>query len=362
MALAVGWKAPVVHAPAPTRSGAAQGAAALDAWLGDLAGARKEAAERNVVLLLHVILEGEPQNDDYRNDLLPHPKLLELSQRAVVMVANNGQHKLETYIEKVDGLELERRRCSVYPMFESCVPHNAPWLEIYRELQEDTGELRCPQTVIEQPGGELAWRYNVANPPPAAELVQALERAQKAAGPGLTSDQVRAVKSAAFDARNMQRAQGFAAAWKHWQEVLALTQRGVFAEEARAGQVACMEALGAELAAARALLVPGTGAQGYAKLLELLAACAGMPNERELKKEVRDAERNPEVRGEIARYKLELEAEALFDEGVALFDAGDERRAERTIARLLKTPKYADTPAARKAAERFPQWVPEKES
>ena len=112
----------------------------------------------------------------------------------------------------------------------------------------------------------------------------------------------------------------------------------------------------------RALLVPGTGAQGYAKLLELLAACAGMPNERELKKEVRDAERNPEVRGEIARYKLELEAEALFDEGVALFDAGDERRAERTIARLLKTPKYADTPAARKAAERFPQWVPEKES
>lgn len=121
-----------------------------------------------------------------------------------------------------------------------------------------------------------------------------------------------------------------------------------------------MAGLAAETEAAVALLVPGTAAKGYANLLELVEACAGLPNERDLRKRLRDAERAPELREEIARYKLEQEAEALWNEALAQLDAGDERRAERTIARLLKTPKFADTPAAKRAAERFPEWVPEQ--
>lgn len=345
---------PTVYAPAP----AAQGAASLEAWKGDLAGARREAAERNVVLLVHIILEGEPQNDDYRNDLLPNARILQLSQNAVVIVANNGQHPPQTVREVVDGRPVERQRCSVYPMFDSCVQHTAIWMDVYREWQEETGELLCPQTVIELPGGEQAWRFNVADPPPAAELVRNLDQAQKAAGPGLSAEQLRSVKLAVSNGRAMQSARGWAQAWKHWQEVLALTARGVYADEARAGQEACLAALGAETEQAQALLVPGSAARGYAMLLELAEACAGLPNERDLRRILRDAERIPEVREEIARYKVEQEAEGIWREGLAQLEAGDERRAQRTIARLLRTPKYADTPAAKRAAERFPDWVP----
>jgi hypothetical protein len=349
----IAWSRPaVVHAPAPQR------AASLEAWVGNLAGARREAAERNVVLLVHVILEDEPENDAYRDNLLPHQRILQLSRNAVVIVANNGQHRPETVRETIDGRTVERQRCSVYPMFANCAQHNEPWMDIYRLLQEETGELRCPQTLIELPGGEQAWRFNIADPPPATELIRALEKAQKDAGPGLSAEQLRDVKLAVSHGRAMQNARGWADAWKHWQAVLALADRGMFADEARAGQAACLEALAAETEAAQALLVPGSAAQGYAKLVELLEACAGLPNERELRRIVREAERRADVREEIQRYKIEQEAEEIWREALAQLDEGDERRAQRTIARLLRTAKYAETPAAKRAAERFPEWVP----
>lgn len=342
-----------VHAPAPAR----QDAGSLVAWKGDIAGARREAAERNVVLLVHIILEDEPQNDDYRNELLPHARLLELSRNAVVIVTNNGQHTQEVVKETVEGVTVERRRCRVYPMFENCGQHNGPWLDIYRELQEETGELRCPQTLIELPGGTQAWRHNVANPPTAAELVGALERAQKAAGPGLSAEQLQTVKKAAADGRAMQRAQAWTSAYRHWQEVLDLTTHGQYADEARAGQEACLAGLAKEVEEIGALLVPGSAARGYARLVELAEASKGLPIEKDLARRIREAERDPKLRDEIARHKLEQEAEALLREGLEQFDAGDERRAQRTIGRLLRTPKYADTPAAKRAAERFPEWV-----
>ncbi len=347
-------------APPAAPAAAPQGAASLEAWRGDLAGARREAAERNVVLLVHVILEGEPENDAYRDDLLPHKRLLELSRNAVVIVANNGQHTQEIVQEKGEGGgTIERRRCRVYPMFESCAQHNGPWLDLYREFQEETGELLCPQTVIELPGGAQSWRHNVANPPTAAELIGALERAQKAAGPGLSPDQLRAVKSAAADGRAMQRARGWAQAWRHWQEVLALTTQGQYADEARAGQSACLAGLTAEIEEAAALLVPGSAARGYGRLVELAEGAKGLPLEKDLARRLREAERNPALKDEIARYKTEQEAEALLREGLEQLRAGDERRAQRTIQRLLRTPKYADPPAAKRAAEEFPAWVPE---
>lgn len=353
--LALG-RAPRASEPEPVP----QGAATLAAWRGDLAGARREASERNVVLLVHVILEGEPENDAYRDDLLPHKRLLELSRNAVVIVANNGQHTQEVVQEKGEGGgTIERRRCRVYPMFESCAQHNGPWLDLYREFQEDTGELRCPQTVIELPGGAQSWRHNVANPPTAAELIGALERAQKAAGPGLSPEQLRAVKDAAADGRAMQLARGWAQAWRHWQAVLALTTQGQFADEARAGQAACLAALTAEIEEAAGLLVPGSAARGYARLVDLAEGTKGLPPEKDLARRLREAERNPALKDEIARYKTEQEAEALLREGLEQLRTGDERRAQRTIQRLLRTPKYADTPAAKRAAEQFPAWVPE---
>ena len=352
LALAAWLRPPVVHAPAPA---ARPDVSELEAWTGDVAGARREAAERNVPLLVHLILEDEEHNDLYRDQLLPNAELLELSRLAVVIVANNGSHPQETVKEKTeDGHVVERVRCSVYPMFERCNGHADVWQELYIELREDDGALRCPQTLIELPGGKVSWHHDVANPPTQAELNGALKRAQKAAGPGLSSDQLRSVKVSVQNARTMTRARAWPDAWRHWQAVLAIAEAGKFAEEARAGSEACLEEIRGEVKAAQALLVPGTAVQGYAKLVELAKACADLPLARDLARAVKEAERIDEIEEEIERYKHEQEALELLREAEAHVDAGDEGKAERAVKKLLR--KYADTPAAQQARERWPEW------
>jgi len=333
----------------------------LRPFRGGLEAARASAKERNVPLLLHVILEGEPQNDDYRDKILPHQELIDLSQRAVVIVSNNGQHDLHTIKETVEGEQVERQACTVYPWFENCHQHRECWDQIYAEWHDDDGDMRCPQTILLLPGGELSYRCNDGDPPPVGSVVIALKKAQKIAGPGLTEGELLHVKRALDRGRQMAAAQKWAEAWRSFQDVLAVATLGLQAEEAEAGSGAALAALNGEIEAARALLVPGKAAAGYARLVELAASTAGLPFEKELSAAIRKAEKQKDIEDEIERWKLEREAERLYAQACELLEQEQERKSEGLFRRLLRR-KYAGTEAAKLTAERFPEWAAEEKA
>ncbi|MDP6764358.1 MAG: hypothetical protein QF860_15970 [Planctomycetota bacterium] len=330
----------------------------LAPFRGDLDAARRSASERNVPLIYHVILEGEEQNDEYRDRILPHKELVALSERAVVIVSNNGQHKLKRVTEKVEGGTIERQVCSVYPMFENCHQHRAVWDALYHELKEDDGNLHCPQIRIFRPDGEEL--YSLASDPPAASTVLAqLKRAQREAGPGLTEGEHLRTKRALADGARCLSGKLWPQAWRAHAGVLEILEQGAFADEARAGAEAALAGLDAELAELGAQLVPGKAAAAYARLVVLTAECADTPRERAVADLVRKAERKREIKEEIETWKLEQSAERMWSQALALLADEQKRKAERLFRRLLRK-KYAATPAGLRAAERFPEWAAEE--
>lgn len=331
----------------------------LRPFQGDLEAARREARERNVPLLLHVILEGEEQNDEYRRKVLPDPDLLRASVHAVVVVANNGNHPPEDWVEEVDGRKIPRRRCSVYPMFDNCQQHRAAWDQVYAEYQEKDGALRCPQTVICLPDGKQTWRVHDGAPPPPSRVRAELEFAQEKAGKGLTREEFVEVKRLVGEGRTMLRAKAWPDAWRAWEGVLAIATAGRYAEEARAGIEAARAEVAADIAAAREWLVPGTAARGYARLLELEGQLKGLPPESEVRKLKLRAEKDRAIREEIRAFRLEQEAAALWREANDWLEAGQERRAERLIRKLLR-PRFAATKSAAEAARQYPDWAAEE--
>jgi len=368
-------RADVVHAPGPATSGttpaqpspAPQGrgrkkkgaALQLEPFVGTLETAKKAALEQNVPLLVHLILEGEPQNDDYRNQILPHKELIALSQKAVVLIANNGEHSLKTVTEEIEGRKVKSQVCSVYPMFANCAQHREPWDSIYVTYHDEAGDLRCPQTFILTPAGKKSWRHNDGNPPTAKAVVRKLQEAQKAAGPGLSSAELKEIKKRVKEAGRSTDGKLWGPAWREWQGVLELIEVGKFAEDARAAQAdlaAKMEAQVAELAKG---LVPGQAAAAYAELSALLPELAATPAEAELKKLIRRAEKDKAISDEIKAWKLEQEAAALLEEAIAGSEADDQKRVRKALRKLFGK-KYRETDSAARGRDRFPEHVPEK--
>ena len=325
---------------------------------GDLDAARRSARERNVPMVFHVILEGEDQNDDYRRQVLPNKDLIALSQRALVIVSNNGQHDLRMVKEKVEGVTVERQVCSVYPMFENCHQHRATWDALYHEMKGEDGNLYCPQIRISMPDGSEVYRY-ASDPPPIGTVLAQLARAQKEAGPGLTAGELLHIKRALADGARCLDGELWPGAWRAHSAVLEVLSKGAFADEAREGAERALAGLDAEIEETRKLLVPGTAAAGYARLLELSADCVETPRARRLAELIRKAERDRTIKEEIDTWKLAQSAEKLWNDAVALLEDGQERKAERIFRRLLRK-KYAATPASRRTAERFPEWAAEE--
>jgi hypothetical protein len=325
----------------------------LAPWRGNLADARAAAKERNVPILVHVILEAESSNDAYRDKVLPDPDLLRRSVQALVIVANNGQHPPKRIEEVVEGQTTSREVCSVYPLFAQCQQHRAAWDEIYLEWREENGDLLCPQTVVLTPDGKLSGRINTRSAPEPSEVVALLADALGKAGPGLTEAQYAQVKQGLEEARRLASAADWAAAWKAWSGVLAVTQGGPWAEEARREQPKALAGLGAELERRAAGLVPGTAAQAFESLTAFAAEVAGTPVEKDVAARLKKAEADKAIRGEIQAWRLGREADALLREATLLTDAGETKKAERVIKKLLG-PRYANTPAQATARQLWP--------
>jgi len=366
-ALCVGvqWLAPpVVFAPAPGEAVSAtapreaqkrkrSAKAKLEPFIGSLEEAKKASREQNVPLLIHIILEGEPQNDDYRDDIVPNQELIGLSQKAVVIVTNNGDHGRRKITEKVDGERKSRTVCSVYPWFDECAQHREAWPDVYAEYLEESGEMLCPQTVLLLPDGKLSWRFNVADPPPVSQVIAELKRAQKKAGPGLSRDELLRVRTLKVNATRATDGKLWGDAWRAWHEMLAIVAVGLFADEAKAALPRLEKEMQKELEEVLVKLVPGQAAAAYAELEKLAKECAGSPVEDEVRKAMKRAEKDKAIKEEIAAWKLENEAEKLWTEADELLKKGKKREAEKLLKKLLRK-KYAATKVAQRVREEFP--------
>ena len=325
--------------------------------IGDLAAARKASLEQNVPLLIHIILEDEEQNDEYRDDLLPDKELIAASQLAVVIVTNNGDHAPRRIKENIEGREVKSEVCSKYPTFAHCGQHREAWDDVYAIYHEEDGSMRCPQTVILAPDGTQAWRNNDGNPPAASAVVSQLIKAQKKAGPGLSREQLTRVKQLTKEGQRASDGKLWGDAWRKWSEVLELSKVGAYGEQAGKAMREAETAMRAELAKLLTGLVPGSAAQAYAELSRLVTDWAGSPLEPEVRKRIKAAEKNKEIKEEIARWKLEAQADALWDEGIALWEKGEERAAMKILKKLVRK-KYVGTAAAARTLEKFPELAP----
>jgi hypothetical protein len=329
----------------------------LTPFVGELGAARAHAAERNAPLLVHLVLEGEEQNDAYRDTLLPDPELRAASAAAVVLVANNGDHEPATVFEEVEGRRVESQVCSKYPWFATCADHRLPWQSLYEALREENGDLGCPQTVLELPGGEVHWRKNDRNPPSKKELLVALEAAVKAAGPGLDEAQLATVRRLRAEARRSTEGRLLGAAWAEWTAVLAIARGGRHHEEGLAARAAVEEAMRAAVADAAGRLVPGEAAEAYGELHEAVRTWGDAPPAEEARKLMRRAEKDDAIEAEIEAWNREREATELLEAARAAAAEQSESGLRKALRKLFSK-KYEGTRAQARGLEEFPEHAP----
>jgi hypothetical protein len=346
--------------PAPTPPRPAAAAPHLDFYTGKYDAVKAVAKERNVPVLIHVILEGEGQNDEYRDKILPDRDLVAACSNVIVIVANNGKHAKKTIEETVDGKPVKREVCAAYGV-DSCTLHQRFWDGVYREFKEENGELLCPQLVLLAPDGKIATRINTRSVPAVTEVLAAIKEAQTKAGPGLTVEQLAQVKQLMQEGRVLTAAKTGPDARRASHKLLAIPPRIVWADEAQKAVPVVQAGLDAELARIAALLVPGSAADGYRDLVEFSKQCTGLPIEKETKSRISKAEQTKEIKDEIAAYKLGLEADALLTEARGCFDAKQDKKGEHAVRRLLGK-RYLSTRAAAKARELWPDWAKEEDA
>ncbi len=361
------WIAPLAALAAFAAPPAAQKKPPMEApslvpHIGDLDSARALAKERNAPFLIHMVLDGESDNDSYRDNLLVDAELVKLSVQAVVVVANNGTHKkksIEIKSAEKDGKPTKKEVCEAYPMYDSCAKHQRNWNELYGLYKEDSGDLRCPQAILYLPDGKQHQRWHDGTVPAADDLRGALLEAIKLAGPGLTLEQLEAVKKLASDARAAESSDDVAT-WRSWSAVLAISARGKWADEAIAGRDAAFARIQAKVKELQAQLAPGTVVAASRALRLLVKELAGTPLEKEILQSLKKAEAQKELKEELAKARLEEEADLLLKEAETAADLGDQKKAEKA-ARKLFAKKYRETGAARVGRERWPDLAREIE-
>ena len=188
------------------------------------------------------------------------------------------------------------------------------------------------------------------------DLEGVVSEARRSAGPSLTKAELITVKKHIEAGRTMMRAKSWHDAWHAWAGILAITEKSVYAQEALREQPKALEEMGKDLDKLVAQLVPATARSAYLQMVDLQKGFAGSPLEARMKVELKKAEKNKSLKAIIATVKLELQAEAMFDKAMALFDDGKDKQAQKELRKILSK-KFSGTPAAQRVRERFPELV-----
>jgi hypothetical protein len=343
--------------PAPAKGKEKAPAPQLRPFKGKLSEARAHAKERNAGLLIHIILEGEADNDKYRDTLLKDPELLTACEQAVVVISNNGTHPRASIEVEIDGKKQKQAVCSVYPMFESCTQHAQHFNELFLEYREESGDLRCPQTILIGPDGKEALRIATGHTPELSEVLAGFDLLRANFGPGLTEEHWVSIVKLCADARQAQLAQNWPVCARAWDKVFALSPKSEYAKEAKAGREACEKGLRERFSALQAKLVPGSAATAYRELQSFEKDCIGLAIAAEIRARIVKAEAQKEIKEELALVRLEMEGEALLEQAQYCSDAGNAKELEKTLKKLF-TKRLLSTAAARKALSLWPEHAP----
>jgi hypothetical protein len=315
--------------------------------------ARQEARERNVPLLVHILVDEEVCSVAYLNDVLSDPSLAEMSARAVVIVGSDGEHPQATLETKVDGEVKTRTVCSALPWFPSCTSHATARDRVWQAYKDASGDMRAPQTIVELAEGGISWRHDTSTCPPVAAVIDALAEAQETSGKGLTIEEhTRVLEHVEAGERALERSD-FPAAFEHLNAVLALAPDGALAQQVRPGRDKAEAAVVDLIEDWLPRLVPGTAPVAYAKLADVEDHVLGTPHARRVTKALDKAGRDRALSAALAPAKLSREATGLLRAYRTQVRDGENRKATVTLRRLLK-PKYADTVAGRQAAAEHP--------
>jgi hypothetical protein len=343
--------------PAPAKGKEKAPAPQLRPFKGKLSEARAHAKERNAGLLIHIILEGEADNDKYRDTLLKDPELLTACEQAVVVISNNGTHPRASIEVEIDGKKQKQAVCSVYPMFESCTQHAQHFNELFLEYREESGDLRCPQTILIGPDGKEALRIATGHTPELSEVLAGFDLLRANFGPGLTEEHWVSIVKLCADARQAQLAQNWPVCARAWDKVFALSPKSEYAKEAKAGREACEKGLRERFSALQAKLVPGSAATAYRELQSFEKDCTGLAIAAEIRARIVKAEAQKEIKEELALVRLEMEGEALLEQAQSCSDAGNAKELEKTLKKLFAK-RLLSTAAARKALSLWPEHAP----
>lgn len=317
--------------------------------LGELAEAKREAYERNVPLIIVAIQEGEEANDRFYEVVYRHPAFVTAAAPVVLVLVNDGAHPTRTIREEgTDGQTLERQVCERFET-PSCADHKLNFNRVHQEFNED-GALRTPQMVVLSPKAELRERFVDLHA--VGDLTQAIAKATQAAGPGLSAEQLSAVKQHHGAATKHQEEWSWALAYREWTALLAIAPAGAFAEEAKAGSEKALAALRAAIDEALAKMQGGKVVEGYVALSELGPVVAGTPLEKDHKKALQGAERNKAWREAIEGHKRAVEADGLWKELDLLLAEDEVEKAKRIGERILR--RFGDTPAAGRVRKEWP--------
>jgi hypothetical protein len=348
--------------PAPvTPAKPAAPAPRMTPWLGKYDEAKKSAKERNVPVLVMIVLEGEPSSDEYRDKVLTDPELVKKSAECVVVIANNGTHAKKSIEVVVDGAKAKRDVCGSYPMFDSCSQHQRPWDDVYREFREEDGQMTCPQTVVLLPDGKVAMRINNGAAPQPTEIIAGINGAQLTCGPGLSDAQLQEVLRTLEQGRNLMIAKTWPDAWKSWQKVIAITPKSPYGEEAAREAPKALAGMQKDLERIAAALVPGTAVKAYKELVEFGKQVAGTPLEKDAAARLKKADSDKAISAELAAWKLSNEADLLLSEARDAYEQKQEKKGERAVRKLLAK-RFATTAAQEQARKLWPDIAREEDA
>lgn len=347
--------------PEPQKNSAPAAEVKLQVFTGKVADARKLARERNAGLLIHVLIkETESENEEYRKRFLDDPALRAACERLILVISDNGQHPSKTIEETLEGRKQTRTACSLYPWFETCAQHQLNMNDLALEYRSEDGSMHCPQTILQAPDGSVLARLNTGGVGDPGEIVAGLAELEKKFGRGLLPAEWTELARALDEGRGAQASKSWPLALRRWARVRELSPLSAYGTEAAQALPEIERALTAEIEATCKGFVPGGAAAAWKRLVELQAACAGLPFEKQIGARLKQAEVQKDIQAEIAVVKLEAEAEALLRTAQEQADAKKDKELEKTVRKLLGK-RYAATPAAQSARTLWPEWAADEE-
>ncbi len=287
------------------------------------------ARDRNVPLVVFACLADEPQNEEFRSNLVANAALARGLADALPMFASNG--------DPPPGAALTKHKELMDEAYNRWVAEETP-----------DGSWPLPEVLIVGPDGIVVERLGSGNTVADSEVIRAVQDLNKKLGGGV--DDVTVTKLAALRdvGRAAQMRGDLVAEWHAWREILAVTKAGPFAAEATAALPAAEVTLVKLLQASVVDADESNVGARYAALRDATRRARGTPLEKTAGQLIATLERDKRFKALLPTLRLTEEAEDLLFEAEASLAKGDEAGALKAFKKLAAK-KYAETAAAARA-------------